>query len=196
MLELSNTAYDTLCIAGTGTISVQNTLGSVVSVCRTDYPGTESETVPLEVQAGTTEGLTCPDASTYYWWDGKPTSAQYYINPSGADKTEACTWGTAGSNMGNFAPVNMGVGKGTDGNTYISMFQNSPTNTDGCLDYSITITGDVTTTCAYKNCKFYNNGVESSSGCTVSLLRLTTSFLLIFADHGHRHGYIRLIVDT
>lgn len=167
-LELSNPTYSTLCIAGTGGISVKNTLSDVVSICRTDYPGTESETIPTEVEGGSTEGLTCPDASSYYTWQGKGTSAQYYINPSGNDKSKACLWGTDGSNLGNFAPVNLGVGKGADGNTYISMFQNSPTNTDGCLDYSITITGDVSSKCSYSSCKFYNNGVESSSGCTVS----------------------------
>lgn len=166
MLELSNSDYSTLCIPGTGGISVSSTLDEVVSVCRTDYPGTESETVPVEVEPGTTEPLTCPDASTYYSWEGAATSAQYYINPKGYGASEACKWGSSGTNIGNWAPVNLGVGKGTDGNIWISMFQNSPTNTDGCLDYSITITGDVSAVCSYKNCKFYTNGVESSSGCT------------------------------
>lgn len=165
-LELSNSNYNTLCMAGTGTIFVKNTLSDNIAICRTDYPGTESETIPTVAEAGSTTDLTCPDASDYYEWEGSFTSAQYYINPRGATQVDACQWGSAGSNLGNWAPLILGVGKTTSG-TFISMFQNSPMNDDGKLDYSITIKGDVSGKCEYKNGKFYDSDGETTGGCTV-----------------------------
>ena len=169
-LELSNPDLSKkLCITGTGQVKVQNTIRRNIPICRTDYPGTESETVPLDTQPGQEYELTCPDATTYYHWGGAATSAQYYINPSGSSIGDACCWNEAGSNMGNFAPVNLGVGKGPTGQTYISMFQNAPTNPDGKLDYNIEIIGGVSGKCEYIGGIFYNNGAASPSGCTVSL---------------------------
>jgi SUN family beta-glucosidase len=100
-----------LCIKGTGGVKAQNKASGVVSICRTDYPGTESETVPLALQPGSTEELTCPDSDTYYKWKGMPTSAQYYLNPIGIGPEDACQWGTAGSPIGNWAAINFGVSK-------------------------------------------------------------------------------------
>jgi hypothetical protein len=175
-LELTNPDLSKkLCITGTGEVKVQNKLGVNVPICRTDYPGTESETVALDTQPGTISELTCPDANNYYRWGGAFTSAQYYINPAGSPVSDACRWNEAGSNMGNWAPVNLGVGKGPGGMTYISMFQNAPTNPDGKLDYNIEITGDVSGKCEYKGGQFYNNGVVSPSGCTVCQIPLTNS---------------------
>jgi hypothetical protein len=168
-LELSQSSQPQLCIKGAGGIYVENKLEKTVSVCRTDYPGLESETVPLAATSGSKFELTCPDASNYYTWEGLPTSAQYYINPAGYSTSDACTWGTAGGNVGNWAPVNAGVGKGLDGTIYLSLIPNTPTNTYGHLDFTITISGDVTGKCSYSSGTYYNNGVESSSGCTVSV---------------------------
>jgi hypothetical protein len=69
--------------------------------------------------------------------------------------------------MGNWAPVNVGVGKTAFG-TFLSIFPNAPTNPDGKLDFTITITGDVSGKCEYKGGQYYNNGVVSPTGCTVS----------------------------
>ncbi|KAH6675660.1 hypothetical protein B0J14DRAFT_587020 [Halenospora varia] len=173
MLELSRTSVKQLCTAGAGNVKVTNKLSKNVAICRTDYPGTESETIPLNTQPGQTYEVTCPVASDYYVWEGKSTSAQYYINPSGASVSDACVWGSAGSNLGNWAPVNMGVGK-TSAGTFISLFQNAPTNTDGVLDFNIAITGGVSGSCEYKNGKFYNNGVVSATGCTVGVTGTAT----------------------
>jgi hypothetical protein len=148
-------------------VTVKSSLSKVVSICRTDYPGTESETVPLAVEGGQTYPLTCPDAKTYYFWDNKGTSAQYYLNPSGYEPKDACWWNTAGSNLGNYSPANLGVGKGTDGITYISLFPNHPSNMDGKLDYNIAITGG-SGSCEYKNGQYLKDGVVSATGCTVS----------------------------
>jgi len=178
MLELSRPSVPQLCITGTGQVQIQNNLGGVVAICRTDYPGTESETVPLSAQPGQTYQLTCPDASNYYMWEGDFTSAQYYINPTGVDVDVGCQWQSADApgnwygapgNIGNWAPVNMGVGKGPAGTTFISLFQNAPTNPSGSLGFSITITGDISGSCSYSNGQYWNNGVSDPSGCTVSL---------------------------
>lgn len=172
-LELSRTSVSTLCESGVGGVQVTNNLSQSVAICRTDYPGTEAETVPLDVAAGATEPICNPSASNYYEWEGDFTSAQYYINPAGATTAEACIWGESGTNMGNWAPVNMGVGQGSTGVTYVSLFQNSPTNPTGVLDYTITITGGVSGECSYSYGTYYLNGVESSTGCTVSLNSLS-----------------------
>jgi hypothetical protein len=166
-LQLSRPDVKQLCIAGTGGVTVKSSLSKVVSICRTDYPGTESETVPLAVEGGQQYPLTCPDANTYYFWEGKGTSAQYYLNPSGYAPKDACWWNTAGSNLGNYSPANLGVGKGADGITYISLFPNHPSNMNGVLDYNVAITGG-SGSCAYKNGQYLKDGVVSATGCTVS----------------------------
>ncbi|KFY63643.1 hypothetical protein V497_01963 [Pseudogymnoascus sp. VKM F-4516 (FW-969)] len=167
-LELTNPELSKkICIKGTGEVKVKNTIGRNVPICRTDYPGTESETVPLDTQPGQEYELTCPDANKYYTWGDAATSAQYYINPAGSPVEDACRWNEAGSNMGNWAPVNLGVGKGPTGQTYISIFANKPTNPDGKLNFNLEITGDVSGKCAYIDGEFYNNGVVDPSGCTV-----------------------------
>ncbi|KAI9053369.1 hypothetical protein LZ554_002328 [Drepanopeziza brunnea f. sp. 'monogermtubi'] len=168
-LELTRDGYKTLCQKGVGGVEATNSLKKNVAVCRTDYPGTESETVGVDVGPGSTVPVTCPDANTYYTWQGMSTTAQYYINPSGYTKEQACLWGEAGSNIGNWAPVNMGLGRSTSGQTFLSLFPNKPTNPDGVLDFNIKITGDVNGQCTYIDGKFYNNGNESPTGCTVAV---------------------------
>ncbi|PMD51807.1 glycoside hydrolase family 132 protein [Hyaloscypha bicolor E] len=165
-LHLSREEYPQLCTPGVGNVFVKNTLSSNVPICRTDYPGTESETIALNVLPGTTDALTCPDAKTYYVWENSYTSAQYYVNPAGTTVGDACVWGSPGGNVGNWAPVNIGVGKAITGETFISMFQNAPTNPDGKLNFNIEIDGGVSGRCTYKNGVFYSNGVVSSTGCT------------------------------
>lgn len=175
-LELTNpTLSKTLCIKGTGEVKVKNTINKNVPICRTDYPGTESETVALDTQPGQEYELTCPDANNYYTWGDAATSAQYYINPAGSPVEDACRWNEAGSNMGNWAPVNLGVGKGPTGQTYISIFANKPTNPDGKLNFNLEIIGDVSGKCAYIDGQFYNNGAVDPSGCTVSFCPLILS---------------------
>jgi SUN family beta-glucosidase len=111
-LKLTNPDLSkSLCIKGTGGVKAQNKAGDVVSICRTDYPGTESETVPTVLNAGETEELACPDSGTYYKWKGMATSAQYYLNPIGIGPETACQWGKAGTKVGNRAPINFGVSK-------------------------------------------------------------------------------------
>lgn len=166
-LRLTNSGLSSsLCIPGKGGVQVKNSAGSVVAVCRTDYPGTESETIPVELQPGESNALTNPDASTYYSWQGKATSAQYYLNPIGVPASQGCQWSSAGSNMGNWAPINFGVGY-KDGKTWLSIFQNKPT-TYNSYEGSVEITGDLSDKCSYKNGQYCGATGCNADGCTVS----------------------------
>lgn len=186
-LHLTNPAFKTLCIKGTGNVKVENKLGSNVAICRTDYPGkpslrysyqnikltvlpgTEGETIPLNAEAGSTNPLTCPNANNYYSHESLPTSAQYYVNPAGLSVSQACQWDTVeGQYSGNYAPVNFGVGT-KDGATFISIFQNYPTTPDAKLDYDIEIVGDnLSGKCHYRNGQYISLTGSNNRGCTVS----------------------------
>lgn len=165
-LELTRDGFSTLCEPGAGGVTIKNDLNEVVSTCRTDYPGTENMVLPLEAQPGSTVEVTNPIQDKYYIWDGKGTSAQYYINKKGLSAADSCVWTCAKDPLGcgNWAPAILGVGQAADGITYISIFQNLPTST-AKLDFNIEITGDVTTKCAYSN----GNWIGGSNGCTTGM---------------------------
>lgn len=173
--EMSNK----LCMTGTAEVEVkvENKLGENVAVCRTDYPGTEGETVPLNTHPGKTYPLTCPDADNYYNWQGGKTSAQYYVNPAGVAMKDACQWGSDANPWGNFAPMNLGVGY-SNGRAWLSIFQNSPT-TDAKLDFTVEIKGDnMSGTCKYSNGQYCGStGCSSTVGCTVSIASGTATFV-------------------
>jgi hypothetical protein len=159
-----------ICIPGTGGVNVRNELSQHVAVCRTDYPGTESETVPLLASAGGSHPLTCPNGATYFQWEGKTTSAQYYVNNKGVSIEEGCQWGDGSKPIGNWAPMNFGVGYSA-GSTWLSMFKNEPT-TDADLDFKVKLVGDgLSDSCEYDGAgNFYNNAglITNGNGCTVS----------------------------
>ncbi|KAK8215367.1 Sperm-associated antigen 4 protein [Zalaria obscura] len=173
---------DSLCMTGTDkvTVLVKNEMSETASVCRTDYPGTESETVPLAAKPGSTQNLTCPDADNYYNWKGSATSAQYYVNPSGVGVEDACQWGSSSNPWGNFAPLNLGVGYSA-GAAWLSIFQNSPT-TNTKLDFAVEIQGDnLSGSCKYSNGQYCSgddySDCSSTTGCTVSLTSGTATFV-------------------
>lgn len=178
-LRLTNPSLSkSLCMPGTTAVNVmvKNTMSKSAAVCRTDYPGTEGETIPLSAAPGTTQNLTCPDSNNYFTWQGLKTSAQYYVNPAGVDSATACQWGSSANDWGNYAPLNLGVGYSA-GSAWLSIFQNAPT-TNAKLDYTVELVGD---NGGYSNligrCK-YSNGMYCSGqnyetcsatvGCTVS----------------------------
>lgn len=172
-----------LCMTGATEveIKVENKLSKNVAVCRTDYPGTEGETVPLNTKPGKTYPLTCPNADNYYNWQGGKTSAQYYVNPAGVSMSDACQWGSAANPWGNFAPMNLGVGY-SNGRAWLSIFQNAPT-TDAKLEFTVEIKGgdDMSGTCKYSNGQYCSqNGCSSTTGCTVSVGSGTATF--VFSD--------------
>ena len=64
-----------------------------------------------------------PDEDNYFEWEGKLTSAQYYVNPSGGSASSQCIWGTSSGDIGNWAPVNFGAGS-TGGVAWLSIMYN------------------------------------------------------------------------
>lgn len=175
-LELTRKSNPVLCEPGAGGVSIINELDEVVSTCRTDYPGTESMTFPAEAMPGKSVALTNPDSSTYFFWKNLPTTAQYYVNNKGLAAKDACLWNCPcdenksqeKKTCGNWAPINIGVGQANDTNTYISIFQNSPTSS-AKLNFNIKITIDGNTKCAYENGNFIGEG--NGNGCTVRITR-------------------------
>ena len=184
-LYKTNPAVQTLCGPGTTVVNVQvqNKLSQNVAICRTDYPGDEGMYIPVDSQPGTTLPLTCPDGSNYFQWEGKVTSAQYYINKPGYPITQGCTWGSAGDDWGNWAPAVLGVGYSA-GEAWLSIMPNTPTQMTATLPYTITLTGDnLSGNCRYQNgqyCTGSNYQTCSSNGCTVSSSAMT--FLNNFAN--------------
>ncbi|KAK4170300.1 putative septation protein SUN4 precursor [Cladorrhinum sp. PSN259] len=164
-LELTRPEHPKLCERGVGGVFVRNELGSNAAVCRTDYPGNEKMIIPVDTQPGETYPLTNPDSKTYYFWQGNPTTAQYYVNNEGVEVEEACTWKSDKfpDSAGNWAPTNIGVGQSITGKTYISIFPNRPTTT-AVLNFDIEITGDVSDICTLKSGVYSGN-----NGCTVAL---------------------------
>ncbi|KAL8942861.1 MAG: hypothetical protein Q9216_001404 [Gyalolechia sp. 2 TL-2023] len=198
-LELTNPELSkTLCIKGTGATKVQNKLQTNAAICRTDYPGTEDETVPLNTQPGSESPLTCPDSSTYFKHNGDPTTAQYYVNNRGVPVHEACQWNTDGSGKGNWAPTYFGVGQDMNGKTWLSIAstkQNNPKSYSP-LDYVAEIVGDdLSGKCRLKEGKYCsgdNYDDCNDTGCTVRRPFGSASVFIIYTlTHclGSTHGW-------
>jgi len=195
-LHLTNPSMSkSLCMPGASQVRVmvKNTMNTKASVCRTDYPGTEGETVPLEAAAGSTNPLTCPDGDNYYMWQGLKTSAQYYVNPAGVGAADACQWGSSAKPWGNWAPLNLGVGYSA-GAAWLAIFQNSPT-TNEKLDFTVEIVGDnVVGKCRYSNGQYCSGDhyqtCSSTTGCTVSFFFdfLTQCHMLTCSQVSVSHG--------
>ncbi|KAL8695592.1 MAG: hypothetical protein Q9224_003318 [Gallowayella concinna] len=188
-LELTNPELSkNLCMRGTGATKVQNRLKTNAAICRTDYPGTEDETVPLNTQPGSLNPLTCPDSNKYFKHNGDPTTAQYYVNNRGVPVHEACSWNTDGSGKGNWAPTYFGVGQDPYGKTWLSIAstkQNNPTSYTA-LDYVAEIVGDdLSGKCRLKNGKYCSgDGYDdcNDTGCTVELMSGEATYVLTECD--------------
>ena len=172
----------------------------MVSLSANVTKGTESETVPLNTMPGSTNDLTCPDSATYYVHRDGATTAQYYVNNQGVIEEEACTWGTDGSNKGNWAPTYFGVGTDTSGKTWLSIastIQNNPQNYQD-LNYNVAIVGEgLANNCTYSNGQYCGGGTCTSiadyykdgkvPGCTVSSFAISSFFCssLTFASRSN-----------
>ncbi|OLL26655.1 putative secreted beta-glucosidase SUN4 [Neolecta irregularis DAH-3] len=158
-----------LCEWGTDTVYVVNNLSQQVVFCATDYPGTENMVRPVSIAPGETQPLSVPDQSSYFKWNGKPTSTQYYVNSAGIAITEGCVWGSSSQNLGNWAPLNVGAGT-SDGITYVSLIANPLTSSKINFNAQIVAApgSTVNGACSISNGQFGGN-TNGNSGCTASL---------------------------
>lgn len=159
-----------LCQSGAGNVKVTNKLSEDVYICKTIYPGNEGMYLPTLVEAGATVDLYNPYQSNSFVWQGLSTSAQYYINKKGLDVNTSCTWtpdAPYSTSAGNWAPMNLGTSVNSDGQTFLSIFHNTPTSS-ASLDFDISISGDGVsgTPCDYDSSTDETTG--GSNGCTVS----------------------------
>ncbi|KAL3234424.1 putative secreted beta-glucosidase SUN4 [Nakaseomyces bracarensis] len=175
-LYRSNTNSQYLCEWGVNSAYVESQLSQGVAICRTDYPGTENMVIPTFVDSGSSLPLTVVDQDTYYQWQGKKTSAQYYVNNAGVSVEDGCVWGTAGSGVGNWAPLNFGAGS-TGGITYLSLIPNP--NNRSPLNYNVKIVAADANSVVNGECS-YVNGVYSggADGCTVAVTSGAAKFVL------------------
>ncbi|KAI1374116.1 SUN-domain-containing protein [Hypoxylon crocopeplum] len=165
-LELTRPSSKKLCEAGVPGITVKNDMQKNVAICRTDYPGIEAMVIPVDAQPGSSRSLANIESANYYHWDGMATTLQYYVNQPGVSVEDGCVWNCASDHneCGNWAPTILGVGKSTDGNTYISLFPNTPTSS-AKPKMNIEITGDVSIPCYFKDGAY----AVGDSGCTTTI---------------------------
>ncbi|KAI0817765.1 beta-glucosidase-domain-containing protein [Xylaria sp. FL0064] len=156
-----------LCEKGIPGITIENTMSSGTSVCRTDYPGTENMVIPIDATAGSSSDLANIASESYYVWEGKATTLQYYVNKKGVSAEQGCRWvcDEDPKGCGNWAPINIGVGQSSDGTTYLSIFPNSAVST-AVLDFNIDISGDNSIECYYHVGEGFSGG---SNGCTTGI---------------------------
>lgn len=176
-LYRSNTDNDYLCEWGHDSAYVVSKLDQGVAICRTDYPGTENMVIPTYVGAGETQPLTVVDQDSYYTWKGLKTSAQYYVNNAGVSKEDGCIWGTEGSGIGNWAPLNFGAGY-TGGISYLSLIPNPNNKTP--LNFNVKIVASDSSSVVQGEC-YYEDGVyngSGSDGCTVAVTSGSAHFVL------------------
>lgn len=163
-LYRTNTDTSSLCESDQGGSSAVNNKDQSIAMCRTDYPGSENMVIPTVVEGGSSQPLSVVKEDSYYQWQGKKTSTQYYVNNAGVSKEDGCVWSNPGSGKGNWAPLVVGSGY-TDGVTYLSIMPN-PNNKD-TPNFNVKIVGDnVDGNCKYENGQFSGSG---SDGCTAAV---------------------------
>lgn len=175
-LYRSNSDEDYLCVWGKEAANFTSQLDKDVSICRTDYPGSENMNVPTLLSAGSSAPVSVVDSDNYFTWQGGKTSSQFYVNNAGVSVEDGCIWGDASSGVGNWAPVVLGAGY-TGGNTYLSLIPN-PNNYDA-PNYNIKIQGtDGATTvgsCSYVDGTYV--GGSGSDGCTFTVTSGVAEFI-------------------
>jgi len=136
-------------------------------------------TIPLTVSPGQIAELANPNQANYWFWNGNPTSAQYYINNKGVPESEACTWGNGAKASGNWAPLNFGT-SWDDFRMNMGFSGLAPNNqwTQEKLDFSVTFTGDgIQNACKWDSqkqqyCQGSGNDFSNCGnpfGCTVNI---------------------------
>lgn len=173
-LYRTNTDTSDLCSTDETSAKAINKKSDSIALCRTDYPGSENMVIPTVVDGGDSQPISVVDEDTYYQWQGKKTSAQYYINNAGVSAEDGCIWGTSGSDVGNWAPLVLGAGS-TNGETYLSLIPNPNSNQAANFNVKIVASdgANVQGSCAYEDGSFTGDG---SDGCTVSVLSGSAEF--------------------
>lgn len=115
--------------------------------------------IPLACPPGSTKALTVPESAVSYMWEGKVTSAQYYVNNAAVGIEKGCAWGLPGQGVGNWSPMIFGAGE-DKGMMWLSMSQNQLS--DAPLNFNVEIIGG-NSVCKYENGKF-----SSPGGCTTA----------------------------
>ncbi|KAM4059345.1 beta-glucosidase (SUN family) domain-containing protein [Hirsutella rhossiliensis] len=167
-LQLTRPSAKSLCEKGVGGVFAYNNLDRNISICRTDYPGTEKMVVPTVVGPGQMVELTNPD-QTEYLWQAKKTSAHYYLNPLGVNQEEACVWDSPDDKLkdkaGDKAPVVLGTGFDPDAKaSFLSVASNNPRS---AIDFKIVIRDGTST--GSPLCEYEEPTPTAGKGCTVSL---------------------------
>lgn len=177
-LHRSNKDYDLLCIWGENKAIVVNQLNERVSICGTDYPGTENMVLPTVLDKNQSSPLSVVNMKTYYKWRNMQTSAQYYVNHAGVDFVEGCSWGSPKSEYGNWSPINFGAGY-IDGLAYLSLIPNP--NNKKPLNFNVKIVPDGDDSVLNGNC-VYENGVfiGNDNGCTTTVTKGRGKFVLYY----------------
>ncbi|XBW38552.1 hypothetical protein QEN19_004140 [Hanseniaspora menglaensis] len=165
-LYKSNTDKEYLCEWGQESAYFKSEIDEEIALCRTDYPGSENMVVPTLLSSQSTEPVSVVIEDSYYQWEGKSTSAQYYVNNAGVSIEDGCIWSTSGTTVGNWAPLVIGSGY-SSGVTYLSLIPN-PNNEEG-TNYNVKIVardGAVTV----GECSYIDNVYTGDAdGCTFSV---------------------------
>lgn len=176
LLYRANQGSKYLCEWDNNSAQAVNKKSQSIAMCRTDYPGSENMVVPTVVEAGGSKPVCAVKEDSYYMWQGKKTSAQYYVNNAGVSVEDGCIWGTDGSGVGNWAPIVLGSGY-TNGITYLSIIPNPNNKTPP--NYNIKIVANEGSS-INGDCKLENgvySGGSGSDGCTVSVTSGSASFV-------------------
>lgn len=175
-LYRSNKDASNLCEWGIDKASVESKLDKTVAICQTDYPGTENMVIPTVVSGGNSSPLTTVDQSSYFKWLGGKTSCQYYVNDAGVDWQKGCSWGTPGSGIGNWAPINFGAGY-DNGIAYLSLIPNP--NNKSKLNFNVKIVADGDDSVVTGDCKYEDGSYSGGSdGCTAGVTKGKAKFVL------------------
>lgn len=168
-LYLSDSSKPYPCIWGQASAFVQSSLSQGVAICQTDYPGTENMVIPTWVAPGASAApLAVANEDTYYQWQGKKTSSQFYVNNAGVSQQDGCQWGSSSNGFGNYAPLNIGAGY-TGGISWLSMFPNP--NAISKLNFNVKFVAgsgsNMNGECWYENGVF-GGASATANGCTVA----------------------------
>ena len=101
------------------------------------------------------------------------------VNNAGVSWTDGCLWGTPGSGVGNWAPLNFGAGYDS-GVSYLSLIKN-PNNVDAA-NFNVKIVGqpgsNVVGTCIYEGGVYTSAAGNNKDGCTVGVTSGRAQFVL------------------